>query len=445
MKIIVAGAAQVGTHLAKLLAKENMDVVLMDADPERIAPLTYMNLMTLVGSPTSINALRDAGVPKCDLFIAVTPQESLNIHACILASSLGARKTMARIDNYEMQKPETLDFYKRIGVSRLVYPEMLGGQAVAAAIQRPWSRMSFELCDGHLLLLGVKVYEGAPLVGQSLMEVGKRQHDNFHVAAIKRGDDLWIPNATDVFEANDLVYFITLPEKTDIVRLICGKEERHIRRVVIMGGSRIGIQTCFALSHGYEMLFIEPDQHLAERIMEELPQARVIQGYTGDQEAMSAVGLTKNDAFVALGEESGANILACLSAKKMGVGKTVAEVEDVEYISMATNLNIGSIVNKKLLTASSIYQILLDADKTNAKCFSLVDAEVADLVAQPGSHITEKPVMELRLPKGITLGGLVRDGRGMTVTGQTQIQAGDHVAVVCMNDKIEAVEKLFVK
>lgn len=445
MKIIVAGAAQVGTHLAKLLAKENMDVVLMDADPDKIAPLTYMNLMTLVGSPTSINALRDAGVSKCDLFIAVTPEESLNIHACILAASLGARKTMARIDSYEMQKPESDAFYKRIGVSRMVYPEMLAGQAVAAAIQRPWSRMSFELCEGRLLLLGVKVYEGAPLVGQSLMEIGRRQHDNFHIAAIKRGDDLFIPSAMDMVLAGDLVYFITVPDKTSVLRHICGKAERHIRRVVIMGGSRIGIQTCFYLPKDYEVVFIEPDRHRAERIMEEVPKARVIQGYTGDQEAMSSLGLTHSDALVALGDESGANILACLSAKKMGVGKTVAEVEDVEYISMASNLNIGSTVNKKLLTASSIYQLLLDADKTNAKCFSLVDAEVADLVAQPGSQITEKPVMELRLPKGITLGGMVRNGRGMTVTGQTHIQAGDHVAVVCMNDKIEAVEKLFVK
>ncbi len=445
MKIIVAGSAEVGTHLAKLLAKENMDVVLMDADPEKIAQLTFMNLMTMVGKPTSITSLREAGVPSCDLFIAVTPDESVNIHACILASSLGARKTVARIDDKEMQTPASAEFYKRIGISNLVYPEMLAGQAVASAIMRPWSRQNYELCDGKLLLIGVKVYEGAPIVGQNLIEIGKRHHDHFHVAAVKKEDELIIPSATDTICAGDLVYFVTVPDKIDVIRHICGKADRHIKRVIIMGGTRIGVQTCYQLPHDMEILFIEPSRQRAEELMELVPKAHVIQGKMADQEAMKSVNISESDALVALGVESGSNILACLSAKKMGVGKTVAEVPDVEYISLATNLNIGSVVNKKIVAASSIYQLLLDADKTNAKCFSLVDAEVADLVAQEGSRITAKPVMYMSLPKGITLGGLVRDGKGMTVTGQTQIQAGDHVVVVCLNEKIAQVEKLFVK
>lgn len=445
MKIIVAGAAEVGTHLAKLLAKENMDVVLMDADPEKIAQLTFMNLMTMVGKPTSITSLREAGVPSCDLFIAVTPDESVNIHACILAANMGARKTVARIDDKEMQTQASVDFYKRIGISHLVYPEMLAGQAVASAIMRPWARQSYELCEGKLLLIGVKVYESAPIVGMNLIEVGKRHHDHFHVAAIKRQDDLMIPGATDVIQAGDLVYFVTVPDKVSVIRHICGKEDRHVRRVIIMGGTRIGVQTCYHLPSDMEILFIEPSRQRAEELMELVPKAHVIQGKMADQDALNSVRIESSDALVALGVESGSNILACLSAKKMGVGKTVAEVPDVEYISLATNLNIGSVVNKKIVAASSIYQLLLDDDKTNAKCFSLVDAEVADLVAQEGSRITSKPVMNLSLPRGITLGGLVRDGKGMTVTGQTQIQAGDHVIVVCMNEKISQIEKLFVK
>lgn len=445
MKIIVAGAAEVGTHLAKLLAKENMDVVLIDADPDKIGQLTFMNLMTMVGSPTSITSLKEAGVPSCDLFIAVTPDESVNIHACILAANMGARKTVARIDNRELLTEQSTEFYKRIGISHLVYPEMLAGQAVASAIMRPWARQSYDLCEGKLTLIGVKVYAGAPIVGQSLVEVGKKHHDHFHIAAIKRVDDLLIPGGMDVVQAGDLVYFVTMPDKIDVLRHICGKANRQIRRVVLMGGSRIGVQTCFHLPDDYDILFIEPSRARAEELMELVPRAHVIQGEVADQGALSSVDLGDSDVLVALGVESGPNILACLAAKKMGVGKTVAEIPDVEYISMATNLNIGSTVNKKIVTASAIYQLLLDADKTNAKCFSLVDAEVADLVAQEGSRIVEKPVMHLSLPKGITLGGLVRGGKGMTVTGQTQIQPGDRVVVVCLNEKISQVEKLFVR
>lgn len=442
---MVAGAHEVGTHLAKLLAKEDMDVVLMDADPDRISQLTFMNLMTMVGSPTSIHALRDAGVPDCDLFIAVTPTESVNIHACILAANLGARRTLARIDSYEMQKEESAEFYKRIGISRLVYPEMLGGQAIASAIMRPWARQSFELCDGSLLLVGVKVRTGAPIVGQQLMEVGRKQHDNFHIAAIKRGDNLIIPRGTDYVQNDDLVYFITLPSKADVVRFICGKKERNLRRVIVLGGNRLGVQACYYLPKDYDVVFIEEDRHKAEYVMEKLPKASVVRGLSGDVETLSDLNVSERDAFVAVGPSSDTNILSCLTAKKIGCGKTVAEVSDINQITIAQNLNIGSVVNRKLLTASSIYQLLLDADKTNAKCFSLVDADVIDLVAQVGSKITSSPVINLTLPKGITLGGLVRNGVGQTVTGQTQIQPGDHVIVVCMNQRIDNVERLFVK
>lgn len=444
MKIVVAGAAEVGTHLAKLLARENMDVTLMDEDPERVAQLTFFNLMTLEGSPTSISALKAAEVPDADLFIAVTPNESVNIHACILASNLGARKTMARIDNFEMQTPENLEFYKKIGINRLVYPEWLGGDAVARAIARPWARTSFELCDGHLLLLTVKVYDKAPIVGKKLMEIGT-EHREFHIAAIKRGDAVIIPSGQDEVKMDDIVYFVAPPNKTEAVRIICGKKDRQLNRVVIMGGTRLGIQAAYILRKHFDIMFIESDRHVAEMLMEKVPSAKVVRGDAVDLESLSDVGLSANDAFVALGENSGSNVLACLTAKKLGVGKTVAEVEDVEYITLASNLNIGSTINKKILTASSIYQLLLDADKTSAKCFSLVEAEVSDLVAQPGSRITQKPVMELGLPRGINFGGLVRDGVGMTVTGNTQILPGDHVVVVCMNEKFGHVEKLFLK
>ncbi|MCR5360439.1 MAG: Trk system potassium transporter TrkA [Bacteroidales bacterium] len=444
MKIIIAGAAEVGTHLAKLLSSENMDVTLMAEHAEQVSQLTFLNLMTVVGSPTSIASLKEAEVPKADLFIAVTPNESVNIHACILAANLGARRTVARIDSYEMQQPANREFYRKIGISRLVYPEMLGGEAVAQAIRRPWARMSFDLCDGQLLLLTVKVYDGAPIVGQKLMDIGK-EHSQYHIAAIKRGEDLIIPSGQDVVLGNDIVYFVVAPEHTESVRMICGKRDRNLKRVVIMGGSRLGIQASHFLSDHYDILFVVPNRQIAEHLMERVPEAKVEHGDSSDMQFLNELGLHSTDAFVALGDDSGNNVLACLTAKKLGVGKTVAEVEDVAYIALAANLNIGSTINKKLLTASSIYQLLLDADKTSAKCFSLVDAEVADLVAQPGSRITQRPVKELSLPRGITLGGMVRDGKGQTITGDTQLQPGDHVVVIYMNEKISHVERLFLK
>ena len=445
MKIVIAGAQEVGTHLAKLLAKENHDVVLMDSDIKLISQLTFMNLMTMVGKPTSIHSLKEAGVPECNLFIAVTPDESTNIHACILAANLGARRTMARVDNYETQKADSAEFYKRIGISDLVYPEMLGGQFIAAAIARPWARQSVSLCDGNLLLLAVKVRDGAPIVGQKLMDIGRMHHDAFHVAAIRRDEDLIIPRGNDVVQNEDLVYFVTLPHKADVVRFACGKKNRDLRRIIVLGGNRLGIQLCYYLNRKYDIVFIEDDELNANHVMDSVPQAKVIKGMKNYIETLQDLNINEHDTFVAVGPDSDSNILACLTAKKMGVGKSIVEVGDVEQVTMAQNLNIGSTVNKKSLTAASIYQILLDSDKTNAKCFSLIDAEVVDLTAQNNASITLKPVMELRLPKGITLGGLVRNGVGQTVTGQTHIQPGDQVVVICPNESIAAVQELFTK
>ena len=444
MKVVIAGAAEVGTHLAKLLAREKMDVTLIDSDADKVGQLTFFNIMTLVGSPTSISDLKEAGVQHADLFIAVTPIESVNIHACILAANLGARRTVARVDTFETQQEESVEFYKKIGISRLVYPELLGGQAVASAIMRPWARVSHELCDGNLLLLCVKVYEekGAPIIGLSLMDIGKK-YGQFHVAAIKRGEEVIIPKGTDVIKAGDVVYFIVIPENANYVRLACNKKDVHINRGVFMGGSRLGIQSTRFLPKHMSIVFVNQGQKEAERLMEMVPKASVINGDATDIDTLMELGIGEGDALVSLGDNSGSNVLACLMAKKLNVGKTVVEVEDVDYIAIADKLNIGSVINKKQLTASVIYRLLLKSDKTNAKTFSIFDAGVAEFVAQPGSKITQKPVMHLGLSRNITLGGMVRNGAGMTITGQTVIQPGDQVVVVYRDENISQIEKLF--
>lgn len=444
MKVVIAGAAEVGTHLAKLLAREKMDVTLIDSDADKVGQLTFFNIMTLVGSPTSISDLKEAGVQHADLFIAVTPIESVNIHACILAANLGARRTVARVDTFETQQEESTEFYNKIGISRLVYPELLGGQAIASAIMRPWARVSHELCDGNLLLLCVKVYEekGAPIIGLSLMDIGKK-YGQFHVAAIKRGEEVIIPKGTDVIKAGDVVYFIVIPENANYVRLACNKKDVHINRVVFMGGTRLGIQSTRFLPKHMSIVFVNQGQKEAERLMEMVPKASVINGDATDIDTLMELGIGEGDALVSLGDNSGSNVLACLMAKKLNVGKTVVEVEDVDYIAIADKLNIGSVINKKQLTASVIYRLLLKSDKTNAKTFSIFDAGVAEFVAQPGSKITQKPVMHLGLSRNITLGGMVRNGSGMTITGQTVIQPGDQVVVVYRDENISQIEKLF--
>ena len=428
MRIIIAGAGAVGTHLAKLLSKEDQDIILMDTDTDRLDTLSNFNLMTIIGSPTSIKDLKEAGVNKTDLFIAVTPSESQNITACTLAANLGALKTLARIDNYEYLQPDNKEFFKKLGVDELIYPEMLAAQEIVTALKKTWVRQWFELCNGALILVGVKLRETSLIVNHRLTELAGG-NEFYHIAAIKRKDEILIPKGNDRIKIDDLVYFTTTPEHIGDIRILAGKEDIDIKNVMIMGGSRIAIRATNYLPGDMDIKIIEIDKTKGHKLSEKISRGSIIEGDGRDNELLREEAIQDMDAFIALTDSSETNILACLNAKSFGVSKTVAEVENLTYVSMAESLNIGSVINKKLITASKIYQLLLDADVSNVKCLTLANAEVAELIAKPGSKITQAPVKDLTLPKDLTLGGLTRNGKGMMVNGNTQIMPYDHVVV----------------
>lgn len=443
MRVVVAGAGEVGTHLAKLLSREEQDIILIDSDEKKLEPLdSNYNLMTVVGSPTSIEVLRGAGVSKADLFIAVTPHETRNITACMLAAKLGAAKTLARIDNYEYLRPENKSFFNQMGVHELIYPEMLAAQEIVTALKRTWVRQWFELCNGELILIGVKLRDKSEIIGKKLFEL-TRVDNYFHIAAIKRNEYTIIPRGNDELKENDIVYFTTTPESIQEIRKLTGKKEVNVRKVVIMGGSRIAIRTADYVPDYIKIKVIESDREKSYKLLETMQDVVVIHGDGRDMELLREENIGDADAFVALTDSSETNILSCLTAKRIGIPKTIAEVENLAYISTAEGLNIGSIINKKLIAASRIYQLLLDSDTSNTKCMTLADAEVIEVVAKAGSKITRAPVKELSLPNDLTIGGLSRNGKGIVVTGNTHIQADDHVLIFCLDTAIRKIEKLF--
>ncbi len=447
MKIVIAGAGEVGSHLGKLLSREEQDIVMIDNDREKLDRLdANYNLMTCVGSPTSFRTLSNAGVDtSCDLFIAVTPYENTNITSCAIAKSLGARKTVARIDNYEFRNTAHRPFFASIGVDPLIYPEYLAAQEICTALKRPWVRHWFELNDGRLLLIGVKIRSNASLVGKSMRDITATQH-NYHVAAIKRRHETIIPRGDDVIQADDILYFTTTEEFVDDIRDLCGKRDYKVRNVMVMGGSRIAVRLAHMASDRLKLTIIENDPDICRRLPEKCSgcDVRIIHGDARNNDVLREEGIGAMDAFVALTDASETNILTCLAAKEMGVNKTIAEVENIQFISEAEILNIGTIVNKKLLASSKIFQLLLDADETSSRFMALSDAEVAELEARPGSKITRAPVMDLRLSRDMTIAGLIRNGRGMLVGGRDRIEAGDHVLVFCLSGSIHKVEKLFI-
>ena len=445
MKIIIAGAGAVGTHLAKLLSREKQNITLMDDNEERLSALSSnFDLMTIVASPTSIKGLEEVGTKDADLFIAVTPDESRNMTACMLASNLGAKKTVARIDNYEYLLPRNKEFFHKLGVDSLIYPEMLAAKEIVSSIRMSWVRQWWEFYGGALILIGTKMREKAEILDVPLYKLGGPNLP-YHVVAIKRGNETLIPRGDDAIRLNDIVYFTTTRKFLPYVRKITGKEDYvDVRNVMIMGGSRIAVRTAQYVPDYMQVKIVDNDLNRCNRLTELLDdRTMIINGDGRDMDLLVEEGLKNTEAFVALTSNSETNILACLAAKRMGVSKTVAEVENIDYIGMAESLDIGSVINKKMITASHIYQMMLDADVSNVKCLTFANADVAEFTVKEGSLITKHPVKDLGFPKGVTIGGLIRNGEGVVVMGNTLIQPGDHVVVFCLSMMIKKIEKFF--
>lgn len=444
MKIVIAGAGEVGLHLAKLLSREEQDIILIDSDREKLAVVeSNYNLMTLVGSPSSFNTLCSANMGSCDLFIAVTPFETKNVVACAIAKSLGAKRTVARIDNYEFMTEKPRNFFRTIGVDSTIYPEYLAAMEIVTALRHPWVRHWFELHDGEIILLGVKLRSDASFVGKPLRDITYNHH-NFHVSAIRRRHETIIPRGDDVLKEGDIVYFTTTRVHVDELRELCGKRDFTVKNVMIMGGSRIAVRLAHLAGDEFRFKIVDNTQSRCQWLSERCPhQCDIIYGDGRDNDVLIEEGIEEMDAFVTLSDSSEANILACLSAKEFGVGKTIAEVENIQFISEAEALNIGTIINKKLLASSKIFQLMLDADTDSSKCLALADAEVAEIEVKEKSKVTRDAVKNLKFSRDMTIAGLLRDGKGMLVSGNTVLQPGDHVVIFCLSGALHKIEKLF--
>ncbi|MDN5296285.1 MAG: trk/ktr system potassium uptake protein [Bacteroidota bacterium] len=444
MKIVIAGAGEVGTHLARLLGQENHDITLMDENRDRLNKIKdNVELMPVVGKCTSLNDLNAAGIKDADLFIGVTPEESRNITACMLASNLGAKKTLARIDNFEYLLPKNIEFFERLGINSMIYPEMMAAKEIVQALKTPWTRVWWELSNGSVILTGAKIRENAPIANKYLYEL-IQDNKKFHIVAIKRNSQTIIPKGADQIIPGDILYFTTLRKYLDEMPPMLGKKSFETKNVIIMGGSRISMRTVQYLPQNMKIKIIEQNRERAEMLLEKVPSnVTILLGDGRDADLLQNEGITDSDAFIALTGSSEANILACLAAKQYGVKKSIAEVENLDYINMAERFDIGSVINKKMIAASKIYELLLKADVSNIKCLTFANANVGEITAKPNSKVTKKLIKNLNLPPDMTFGALIRNGEPILIDGETQIEPYDQVVVFFLSKSLKNIETLF--
>lgn len=445
MKIIIVGAHSIGRHLARLLSRNMEDITVIDEDEERLNRIgSDYDLLTLQGDPSSMKILREAGTKDADLFIAVSPDQSLNINCCIIAHALGSKKTVAKVDCEEYIEEEIADFYKQLGVDNLIYPEMLAARNINNGLKMSWVRERWDVHNGALVMLGIKLRETCTILNRPLRDLCGPE-DPYHVVAIKRGNDTIIPGGNDELKLYDLAYFMTTKQYIPYIRKIVGKEHYvDVKDVMVMGGGRTAVRAVNTMPGYMKPKVIEINHVRCEELDQLLKDdALVINGDGRDVSLLMDEGIRNTQAFVALTSNAETNILACLTAKRQGVRKTVAKVESMDYANMAESLDIGTIINKRVIAASRIYQLMLDADVMNVTFLVSANADVVELIPKDGSKVTRKAVRDLGLPQGMTIGGLVRDGKGMLVSGNTQIMPGDSVVVFCHNLNMKKIEKFF--
>lgn len=443
MRITIVGAGSVGTHLAKYLSGEHMDIFIIDKDANKLAMLdAEYNLMAVVGDGTAFSTLRQAEVAKCELFIAVTDVAERNVVSCGMAKSMGAKMTVARVDRSDYMERHNQEVMHSMGVDKIIFPEFLISRSIIESLSHSWTRNWYEFNHGEMILVGVRLAGNSSLSGKCLrdLEVPNRF---FHVVAIRRNFLTLIPNGNCQLLPNDILYIAASASMQEEVALLTGKKSFDIKHVLITGGDKITEMTLSNAPKSFMFTVVENNVERAQELARNCPNCDVIHGEPSEYDVLEEAGIKRADAFVALANTSEGNILSCLMARDMGVRRTIAEVERQQFLNMAESFNIGAVLNKQMLMANAIFQILIDAGSLSSKCLVLPGAEVVRLEIKKGAKITTALVKDLKIPEEITFAGLIRDGQSELVTGQTLFVSGDHVLVVCLKGALQKAKKLF--
>lgn len=445
MNIVIAGAGEVGIHLAKMLSNEYHDIVVIDPDAEKLNQLSASaDILVVEGSATSINSLREANIKKTDLFIAVAQSEETNIISATLAKRLGAKKVIARIDNNEYLLPNSKEIFLNLGIDNLIYPEKLAAKEVIGLLGQTSSTEFVDFSGGKLSLAVFRLEPDAPVIDLTLSQTTKGNENlEFRAVAIAREGETIIPRGSDEFKVNDLVYVITNQGGVKAMLKYSGKTNIEVHNLMILGGSRIAVKIAEALDKQINIKLVERDKTKSLKLASLFTNTLVINGDGRDTDLLMQEGLQNMDAFVAVTGNSETNILSCLVAKRMGVKKTIAEIENIDYIQLAESMGIDTVINKKLITASRIFRYTMSTEVSAIKCLTGSDAEVLEFIVKPDSPVTKGKIKSINFPKDAIIGGIVRADNSFIAKGDSEIKAYDRVVVFALPSAINKVGKFF--
>lgn len=449
MRIIIAGAGEVGFHLAKLLSYESQNITLIDSNKESLTYAdNHLDIKVLKGDATSISILRDAKVESSDLVIGVTSSETTNITLCLLAKQMGCKKTIARISNIEFIDNKELINFSEMGIDELISPEELAATEIQLLLNQSAFFDTYEFEEGVLRMVGVSLPPGAPFIGLSVKEAaGIFPGIHFMPIAMQRVGTQFtlIPRGDTIFKDNDQVYFVTDKEGVDELYKLAGKKKEEIKNVMILGGSKVGYNTARDLcAKDFNVKLIEKNKEKAFDISDSLPNVLVINGDGRNVELLQEESLESMDAFIAVTGNSETNIMSCLMARSKNIKKTIALVENVDYFQLSQSIGVDTLINKKLLAANNIFRYIRRGEVVALTRLNNLNAEILEFEVKATSKVNNQIIRELDFPRAAIIGGIVRDGAGHIALGDFKIQEGDRVVVCCLPDAISKIERLFL-
>lgn len=448
MKIVLAGAGEVGKHLSKILAYDSHDVTVIDVEESELASLSsHLDILTIKGSALSISVLMEAKAHECDLFIAVTHFPEMNVASSVIAKKLGAKKTIARVRDPQLLEDKNVQLFKEIGIDSIIYPQALAAQEISRFVQQSATREFFDFADGLLSLFVIKIEETSSVVGKYLHEIVSDQEDleNFRIIMIKRNFSTIIPRGDDICEPNDILYIISNKKGSKTMLETFEKKYFSVNNIMILGASRTGRATAKLLQNQFDVKLIEQNEAKAKVIANELSNVLVINGDGRSTDLLVEEGIRNIDVFIATTGNSETNILSCYLAKSVGVKRTIAEVENFDYIAIARDMGIDTLINKKTIAANSIHKYTLGEKSkvASSRFLTETDAQVMEIHVTAEMMITEQKLKMMEFPRGAVIGGVVRGKEAFIPTGSTVIKNGDKVLVFSLPTAINETKKYF--
>ena len=449
MKIIIAGAGEVGFHLAKLLSFESQDITLIDNKKSNLnIAENQLDIKTIEGDSLSISVLKEANVEQSDLVVSLTASETTNFTTCFLAKQLGAKRTIARISNAEfIDNDHKIDF-DSIGIDEIISPENLATEEIKLLIHESAFTNSHDFEDGILKMMGVKLQKKAPFIGKTVMESASVFPGvHFMPIALKKDgtEKTIIPRGDTVFSDGDRVYFITDEKGLKELYDLLGTKKENIENIMILGAGRIGAKLARDLSkEGLNVKIIEINEDKANHLAEELSDVMMINVDGRNVDLLVEENLENMDAFIATTGNSETNIMSCLMAKSKKIKKTIALIDNMDYFNLSQSIGIDTLINKKLLAANDIFRFVRNGDIVELAKLNNMNAEIVEFNVSQKSKVLNKKIVDLNFPREAIIGGVIRDGEGIIALGGFVIHLGDRVLVCSTPEVLSKVESLFL-